>query len=105
MKLLSTVVLMMIFLASAYSVVDESPTITLSEFESYPTLSEASVDKLFHDWMLEHNRTYSSSNEMKKRRELFKKKLEHVKEFNKGNFFIYLVCLSFNSIIDEIIDC
>ena len=77
---------MIFFLAYACSSVDESPTITLSNFESYPTLSEASVDKLFHDWMLEYNRTYSSSDEMKKRREIFKKELEHVKEFNKGNF-------------------
>jgi len=77
MKFITVVFMMIFFLAYACSSVDESPT---------KTLSEESVDKLFHDWMLKYNRTYSSSDEMKKRREIFKKKLEHVEEFNKGNF-------------------
>jgi hypothetical protein len=90
MKLIFTVVfMMMIFLlAYAYYVVDESPTTTLSESESSPTFSEESVDKLFHDWMLKYKRIYSSSDEMKKRREIFKKKLEHVEKFNNEGIFL-----------------
>jgi hypothetical protein len=75
-------------LAYACSSVDESPTTTLFESESSPTLSEESVDKLFHDWMLKYKRTYSSSDEMKKRREIFKKQLEHVEKFNNEGSFL-----------------
>jgi hypothetical protein len=67
--------MMTFFLACAYSV-DESPPPTLSESE------EASVDKMFHDWMLKYGKTYSSSTEMNKRKEIFKKNLEYITAFN-----------------------
>ncbi|KAK2458784.1 senescence-specific cysteine protease SAG39 [Trifolium repens] len=66
---------MTFFLACVYSG-DESPSPTLSESE------EASVDKVFHDWMLKYGKVYSSSTEMNKRREIFKKNLEYIKVFN-----------------------
>jgi hypothetical protein len=67
--------MMTFFLACVYSG-DESPSPTLSESE------EASVDKMFHDWMLKYGKTYSSSTEMNKRKEIFKKNLEYIKVFN-----------------------
>ncbi|KAK2432173.1 hypothetical protein QL285_030307 [Trifolium repens] len=80
--------MMTVFLAYASSGDD-----TYSNDES-PALTESYVDKVFHDWMLEHGRTYSNSTEMKKRREIFKKELEHIKMFNNDGKKSYKIGLN-----------
>ncbi|RHN59229.1 putative ananain protein [Medicago truncatula] len=55
--------------------------------------SSSSVDEVFQQWMLEYNRTYSYSTEMKIRKEIFKKTLESIENFNstaKDNKLIYI---------------
>ncbi|KEH41762.1 cathepsin propeptide inhibitor domain protein [Medicago truncatula] len=47
-----------------------------------PKKSSSSVDEVFQQWMLEYNRTYSNSTEMKIRKEIFKKTLESIENFN-----------------------
>jgi hypothetical protein len=65
------------FWACVYSV-DESPT-----------RSESSIDEAFQKWMSDFDRTYANNTEMKKRREIFKKKLEFIDKFNsEGNFLV-----------------
>jgi len=58
--------------------------------------SSSSVDEAFQQWMLKYNPTYSSSTEMKRRKEIFKKELELIEKHNStaaGN--IYIIRLMF----------
>ncbi|XP_045802739.1 actinidain-like [Trifolium pratense] len=80
---------MTFFLACAYSL-DESPP-TLSESLSE---EEASLDKVFHDWILKYGKTYSSTTEMNKRREIFKKNLEYIKVFNSDGKKSYRLAIN-----------
>ncbi|WJX73632.1 hypothetical protein P8452_57391 [Trifolium repens] len=78
------------FWACVYSV-DESPT-----------RSESSIDEAFQKWMSDFDRTYANNTEMKKRREIFKKKLEFIDKFNSEGNHSYTVGLNqFSDLTEE----
>jgi len=92
----------MIFLVLAFVSSSESPTKTTLSSQSQsspsPIFSETYVDQAFAEWMLVHEKNYSSTQEFTKRRQLFKKELEYIEEFNKGYAKLIFFFHTFNQI-------
>jgi len=85
MKLVTVFMLIIVLLACSYPA---AMSRTLSK------KSSSSVDEAFQQWMLEYNKTYSSSTEMKRRKEIFEMELEFIEKHNStaaGNNIIRLM--------------